>query len=83
MKVFLTASEAIRAQRRSADLAADPAATAELTQREQARRDRARRRRRWPGPPTPSRSTPRALGLDEVIAEIVGLARSRRAVRRG
>ena len=38
--MFLTASEAIRARRRSADLAADPQATAELTQREQARRDR-------------------------------------------
>ena len=41
VKVFLTASEEVRAQRRSADLAADPGATAVVTQREQHRRDRA------------------------------------------
>ncbi len=41
VKVFLTASEEVRAHRRSADLAADPGATAAVTQREQHRRDRA------------------------------------------
>ncbi len=41
VKVFLTASEEVRAHRRSADLAADPGATAAVTQREQLRRDRA------------------------------------------
>lgn len=82
VKVFLTASEAIRAQRRSADLAADPAATAELTRQEQARRDRR-------DAPQMARAADAveidttALGLDQVIAEIVRLARSRRAVRRG
>jgi CMP/dCMP kinase len=82
VKVFLTASEAIRAQRRSADLAADPAATAELTQQEQARRDQR-------DAPQMARAADAvevdttALGLDQVIAEIVGLAHSRRAVRRG
>jgi CMP/dCMP kinase len=82
VKVFLTASEGIRAQRRSADLAADPAATAELTRQEQARRDRR-------DAPQMARAADAveidttALGLDQVIAEIVGLARSRRAVRRG
>jgi cytidylate kinase len=82
VKVFLTASEAIRARRRSADLAADPQATAELTQREQARRDRR-------DAPQMARAADAveidtsALRLDEVIAQIVGLARSRRAVRRG
>jgi cytidylate kinase len=82
VKVFLTASEAIRAVRRSADLAADPADTAELTQREQARRDRR-------DAPQMARAADAveidttALGLDEVIAAIVGLARSRQAVRRG
>jgi CMP/dCMP kinase len=82
VKVFLTASEAIRAQRRTADLAADPAATAELTRQEQARRDRR-------DAPQMARAADAveidttALGLDQVIAEIVGLARSRRAVRRG
>src|SRR5271165_2828732 len=39
IKVYLTASEDVRAQRRSADLAADPAATVEATRRDQARRD--------------------------------------------
>jgi CMP/dCMP kinase len=41
VKVFLTASEEVRAHRRSADLAADPGATVAVTQREQHRRDRA------------------------------------------
>ena len=41
VKVFLTASEEVRAQRRSAALAADPGATAVVTRREQHRRDRA------------------------------------------
>ena len=41
VKVFLTASEETRARRRSADLATDPAATAEVTRSEQTRRDRA------------------------------------------
>jgi CMP/dCMP kinase len=82
VKVFLTASELARAERRSADLAADPAATAELTRQEQARRDRR-------DAPQMARAADAveidttALGLDEVIARIVGLARSRRAVRRG
>ena len=82
VKVFLTASEAIRARRRSADLAADPKATAELTQREQARRDQR-------DAPQMARAADAveidttALDLDQVIAEIVGLARSRRPVRRG
>jgi CMP/dCMP kinase len=41
VKVFLTASETARAERRSADLAAEPAATLAVTQAEQQRRDRA------------------------------------------
>jgi CMP/dCMP kinase len=41
VKVFLTASETARAERRSADLAADPGATPAVTQAEQQRRDRA------------------------------------------
>ena len=41
VKVFLTASEDARAQRRSADLAADPGATAAVTRDEQRRRDTA------------------------------------------
>ena len=41
VKVFLTASEDARAQRRSADLAADPGATPTVTRDEQKRRDAA------------------------------------------
>jgi cytidylate kinase len=41
VKVFLTASEDARAQRRSADLAADPGATPAMTRDEQKRRDTA------------------------------------------
>jgi cytidylate kinase len=40
VKIFLTASEEARAQRRARDLAADPAASVAVTQAEQARRDR-------------------------------------------
>jgi CMP/dCMP kinase len=82
VKVFLTASETIRAERRSADLAADPQATTEVTQREQARRDRR-------DAPQMARAADAvevdtsALDLDEVIAAIVTLARSSSAVRRG
>jgi CMP/dCMP kinase len=78
VKVFLTASEEVRAMRRSADLVADPAATTALTLRENLRRD--------------CRDAPQtamaadavvidatALRLDEVIGQIVGLAHGRRA----
>ena len=82
VKVFLTASEAIRAQRRAADLAADPAATAELTRQEQARRDRRDAPQMARADDAVEIDTT-ALGLDQVIAEIVGLARSRTAVQRG
>ena len=41
VKVFLTASEDARAERRSADLAADPGATPSVTRDEQKRRDTA------------------------------------------
>jgi len=76
VKVFLTASEAVRARRRSADLAADPAATPELTQSEQQRRDRT------DAPQTVMAADAvqidsTALGLDEVVSTIVGLARQR------
>jgi CMP/dCMP kinase len=50
VKVYLTASERARAERRSADLSGDPAATVTTIQREQATRDRkdsGRRRDRY------------------------------------
>lgn len=81
VKVFLTASETARAARRSAELTADPVVTAELTQREQAARDRRDAPQSAMAPDAVELDTT-ALGLDEVIAEIVELARSRRAVRR-
>jgi cytidylate kinase len=76
VKVFLTASEDIRASRRSADLAADPGATAAVTRHEQHRRDRA------DAPQTVMATDAveidsTALSLDEVISVIVGLVRER------
>jgi CMP/dCMP kinase len=79
IKVFLTASEAVRARRRSADLAADPAVTVEMTQSEQQRRDQI-------DAPQSGRAADAvqidstALGLDEVVGAIVGLARQRSGV---
>jgi cytidylate kinase len=78
VKVFLTASETARARRRSADLAADPAATVALTQAEQARRDRR-------DAPQMTRAADAVeidstgIGLDQVVQEIVSLAMSRTA----
>jgi len=78
VKVFLTASEEVRAQRRSADLAADPAVTAALTLQENARRDRR-------DAPQTARAADAVeidatgLGLDQVIGQIVSLARGTRA----
>jgi cytidylate kinase len=74
VKVFLTASEEVRAARRTADLAADPAATAALTQQEVARRDR-RDAPQTTMAPDAIQIDATSLGLDEVIAEIVSLAR--------
>ena len=76
IKVFLTASEAERARRRAAAPAADPAATVEVTQSEQQRRDRT------DAPQTVMAADAvqidsTALGLDEVVSAIVGLARQR------
>ena len=78
VKVFLTASETVRARRRAAELAADPAATVALTRAEQAQRDRS-------DAPQMARAADAveidttALGLDEVIREIVALAQTPRS----
>ena len=74
VKVFLTATESERAQRRSAELAVDPGAT--VTQQEQLRRDRA------DAPQTVMAADAveidsTSLSLDEVIGLIAGLARER------
>ena len=76
VKVFLTASEDARANRRSADLAVDPGATAAVTRDEQLRRDRA------DAPQTVMAADAieidsTSLTLDEVVNLIVGLARER------
>lgn len=78
VKVFLTASETVRASRRSADLAGDPAATVALTQAEQARRDR-RDARQMTMAPDAVEIDSTGIGLAEVVREIVSLAMSRTA----
>ena len=76
VKVYLTASESIRAARRSADLAADPSATVALTQAEQQRRDHADAAQMAKARDAVLIDST-ALNLDAVIGVIVGLARER------
>jgi cytidylate kinase len=76
VKVYLTASEEVRAHRRSADLAVDPGATAAVTRDEQSRRDRA------DAPQTAMAADAveidsTSLSLDEVVGVIARLARER------
>jgi CMP/dCMP kinase len=76
LKIFLTASEEARAARRSADLAADPAATQDVTRDENQRRDKA------DAPQTAMASDAievdsTVLTLDEVIALIIRVAGER------
>ena len=76
VKVYLTASDAIRAARRSADLAADPSVTVALTQAEQQRRDHADAAQMAKARDAVLIDST-ALNLDEVVSVIVGLARER------
>jgi cytidylate kinase len=76
VKVYLTASESIRAARRSADLTADPSVTVALTQAEQQRRDQADAAQMAKARDAVLIDST-ALNLDEVIGVIVGLARQR------
>ncbi|ACY98372.1 (d)CMP kinase [Thermomonospora curvata] len=82
VKVFLTASEEARAQRRARDLAADPAVTVELTQAEQARRDRLDSTRKT-SPLTKADDACEIdstdLTLEEVIETVVRLAKEHAA----
>jgi len=82
VKVYLTASETARAERRSADLADDPAATVATIQREQARRDRKDAGQMAMAADAVAIDTT-ALGLDDVVGEIVRMARGWAAVSRG
>ena len=82
VKVYLTASETARARRRSADLAGDPGATVATIQREQARRDRRDAEQMVMAADAVEIDTT-GLDLDEVVGEIVQLARGWLAVSRG
>ena len=73
VKVFLTASEVTRAQRRSADLAGDPGATPDVTLSEQQRRDHADSPQTAVAPDAVQIDST-TLGLNEVISAIVALA---------
>ncbi len=73
VKVYLTASERARAQRRSADLTADPAATVATTEREQARRDRRDAPQMAMADDAVHIDTT-LLDLDEVVRRILALA---------
>jgi cytidylate kinase len=78
VKVYLTASETVRARRRTADLSADPVATVAVTRAEQARRDSSDAPQMVRAADAVEIDTT-ALGLDEVVREIVALADGRRA----
>jgi cytidylate kinase len=82
IKVYLTASADVRAERRSADLAADPAATVDTTRREQARRDQRDAAQMAPADDAVEIDTS-ALGLDEVVRRVVEMARARSAAWHG
>jgi CMP/dCMP kinase len=82
VKVYLTASETIRAERRSAELAADPSATVSAIQGEQASRDRKDAAQMVMAPDAAEIDTT-ALALDEVVREIVRMARGWTAVSHG
>ena len=73
VKVYLTASERTRAERRSADLSGDPVATVTTIEREQAARDRKDAGQMMMAADATEVDTT-ALGLDEVVAEIVRMA---------
>lgn len=79
VKVFLTASEEVRAQRRTRDLTADPAATVQVTRAEQARRDRLDSTRKT-SPLTKADDAHEIdsteFGLDEVIEAILRLVKT-------
>ena len=82
IKVYLTASEDVRAQRRSADLAADPAATVEATRREQARRDQRDAAQMVMAEDAVPIDTS-LLDLDDVVSLVIDMARARQAASRG
>jgi cytidylate kinase len=81
VKVYLTASERIRAERRAAELGADPAATVVTTEQEQARRDRRDAAQMVMAADAVEIDTT-LLSLDAVVDRIIAMA-GERAVRNG
>jgi cytidylate kinase len=82
VKVYLTASEDVRAERRSADLAADPTATVDVTRREQALRDQ-RDAAQMAMADDAVKIDTSGLGPDDVVRRVVAMARERQAVQHG
>jgi CMP/dCMP kinase len=82
VKVYLTASDEVRARRRSAELGDDQAATVRAVQQEQARRDERDAAQSAAAADAVEIDTS-ALSLDEVVSRVVAMARSRRVVPRG
>jgi CMP/dCMP kinase len=82
VKVYLTANEDVRAERRSADLAADPAATVDITRREQALRDQRDAAQMVMADDAVKIDTS-GLGPDDVVRRVVEMARERQAVSHG
>jgi cytidylate kinase len=83
VKVYLTASEEVRARRRTADLAdEDPAATVAAVQHEQARRDQHDAGQMAVAADAVQIDTS-GFTLDEVVDRVVDLVRSRLAVPHG
>jgi cytidylate kinase len=82
VKVYLTASEDVRARRRSADLAADPTATVGTTRSEQARRDERDAAQMVRAEDAVEIDTS-LLGLDDVVGRVVDMARAQQAVSHG
>lgn len=80
VKVFLTASEAVRARRRAAELSADPGVTVSVTRAEQRKRDTSDARQMARASDAVEIDTS-ALGLDDVIREIISLADGAGAAR--
>ena len=82
VKVYLTASEDVRAERRSADPAADPTATVDITRREQALRDQRDAAQMVMADDAVKIDTS-GLGPDDVVRRVVAMARERQAVPHG
>jgi cytidylate kinase len=82
VKVYLTASDEVRARRRSAELGDDPAATVSAVQRDQTRRDALDAGQMAVAADAVKIDTS-ALSLDEVVSRVVATAQSRQAVPRG